>query len=72
MRGLPSSTISSDCGGAYARFRAAMSAHGLLDYCYCSTLGDCWVVEDRSPPAKPVVRELSECPRIPDTEAFGD
>lgn len=57
---------------AYARFRAAMNAHGLLDYCYCSTLDECWTFEDRSPPAKPLVREVSECTRIPDAEAFGD
>ena len=57
---------------SYGRFRQAMDAHGLLDYCYCSTLDECWVFEDRRPPAKPVMREVSACPGLPDSDAFRD
>jgi hypothetical protein len=59
-------------GETYLRFRKAMDAHGSLDYCYCSTLDECWIFQDRTPPAKPVMHEVSECPRIPDAEAFID
>jgi len=57
---------------AYARFRRAMSSHGRLDYCYCSTLDECWTYEDRASPAKPVMQEVAECPDLPDAEAFRD
>jgi hypothetical protein len=58
--------------GAYARFRAAMNARGLLDYCYCSTLDECWMFEDRRPPVKPLMREVSECPVLSADVAFRD
>lgn len=57
---------------AYARFHKAMNAHGLLDYCYCSTLDECWLFQDRPSPVKPVIREVAQCPRLSETEAFND
>lgn len=57
---------------AYARFRKAMSAHGLMDICYCSTLDECWVFEDRRAPVNPVVRAVAQCERLPVAEAFRD
>jgi hypothetical protein len=59
-------------GTSFGRFRNAMSKHGLLDICYCSTLGDCWTFEDRHPPTKPRVEPMGQCPRLPATEAFRD
>lgn len=56
----------------YARFRKAMDAHGRMDFCYCSTLEECWVFEDRRAPVKPVVRAVGQCPRQPATDAFTD
>lgn len=56
----------------YARFRQAMNARGRMDYCYCSTLEECWVFEDRRAPVKPVVRPVDRCPRQSATDAFTD
>lgn len=56
----------------YADFRRAMSAHVLLDICYCSTLGECWVFEDRHPPDRSLVRPTAECPVLPEGKAFRD
>ena len=56
----------------YARFRQAMNARGRMDFCYCSTLEECWVFEDRRSPIKPVVRAVGQCPRQPATDAFTD
>ncbi|HJR72351.1 MAG TPA: hypothetical protein VJ806_01770 [Luteimonas sp.] len=57
---------------AYTRFRAAMDTRGAVDFCYCSTLGDCWMFEDRRSPIKPVVRAVTQCPRLPASDAFTD
>ena len=57
---------------SYQRFRKAMSAHALMDICYCSTLGDCWTLEDRHPPAKPSVAPVAQCPRLTAADAFRD
>lgn len=56
----------------YRHFRTAMSAHGLVDICYCSTLGDCWLLEDHRAPVKPAVRPVGQCPRLTPEEAFRD
>ncbi|HET7587877.1 MAG TPA: hypothetical protein VFL45_07365 [Gammaproteobacteria bacterium] len=57
---------------SYARFRKAMTAHVLMDICYCSTLGDCWMFMDRHPPDRPVVQAVDRCPRLPSGSAFSD
>lgn len=56
----------------YQHFRTAMSAHGLVNICYCSTLGDCWLLEDHRAPVKPAVRPVGQCPRLTPAEAFRD
>ncbi|TKR33949.1 hypothetical protein FCE95_06675 [Luteimonas gilva] len=56
----------------YARFRRGMNARGRMDFCYCSTLEECWVFEDRRAPVKPVVRPVAQCPWQTATEAFTD
>lgn len=56
----------------YSRFRQAMNARGRMDFCYCSTLEECWAFEDRPAPVKPVTKPVSECPRQPATDAFTD
>ena len=57
---------------AYARFRAAMDARGAVDFCYCSTLDDCWAFEDRRSPVKPVVRAVAQCPQPAPADIFTD
>lgn len=56
----------------YQHFRTAMSEHGLVDICYCSTLGDCWLLEDHHAPVKPTVRQVGQCPRLTPEETFRD
>ncbi|HEX7340653.1 MAG TPA: hypothetical protein VF269_00100 [Rhodanobacteraceae bacterium] len=56
----------------YAHFRQAMGTHGLVNICYCSTLGECWAFEDHHAPVKPVVRSVAQCPRLTPAKAFRD
>lgn len=56
----------------YARFRQGMNARGRMDFCYCSTLEECWTFEDRRPPAKPVVRATAQCPTPSASDVFTD
>lgn len=54
------------------RFRQAMSAHGKMRICYCSTLGECWMFADREHGGEPGVQPKAECPRLSPAETFQD
>ncbi|MGH8184571.1 MAG: hypothetical protein ACREPH_13020 [Rhodanobacteraceae bacterium] len=56
----------------FQKFRAA-THHARLDFkvCYCSTLGDCWVVD--SPRRDGKIRvPVGKCPAIPEAQQFDD
>jgi hypothetical protein len=55
---------------AYSRFRDAMSARARMSICYCSTLGECWMLADHSPRGEPEVQPITECPRLSSADAF--
>jgi len=57
---------------SYQQFRRAMDTRGLLDICYCSTLNECWLYEDRHTPTKPIVTSVAQCPAYPSGQTFLD
>jgi hypothetical protein len=57
---------------AYSRFRDAMSAHARMSICYCSTLGDCWMLADHNPGGEPELQPITECPRLSPADAFSN
>ena len=59
----------------YERFRTAAVAHlTLIDVCYCSTLGECWMYSDRHlvgyKSLAQLVKPVAQCPRLPDKAVF--
>ncbi|MEP6898077.1 MAG: hypothetical protein ABI870_06060 [Rhodanobacter sp.] len=57
---------------AATRFRQSMSARGHINICYCSTLGDCWMLADHQPHGGPEVQPITTCPRISPSDTFSD
>lgn len=59
----------------YARFRAAAVMHlTLINICYCSTLGECWMYSDRHlvgyKSLAQLVKPVARCPKLPDKAIF--
>jgi hypothetical protein len=61
----------------YARFRAAAVTHlTLVNICYCSTLGECWMYSDRHAVGykslAQLVKPVDKCPKLPDNAIFNN
>ena len=61
----------------YKRFRAAAVAHlTLVNICYCSTLGECWMYSDRHAVGykslAQLVKPIDKCPKLPDDAIFNN
>ncbi len=57
---------------AATRFRQSMSVRGRINICYCSTLGECWMLADHQPHGEPEVQPINTCPRISPSDTFSD
>jgi hypothetical protein len=55
-----------------ARFRQAMKARASVRICYCSTLGECWMLADQKPQGEPDVKAIATCPRLAPADTFTD
>lgn len=61
----------------YKRFRAAAVTHlTLVDICYCSTLGECWMYSDKHVVGYKSLAQLvtpaDQCPKLPDNVIFNN
>lgn len=61
----------------YKRFRAAAVTHlTLVDICYCSTLGECWMYSDKHAVGYKSLAQLvtpaDQCPKLPDNVIFNN
>jgi len=61
----------------YKRFRAAAVTHlTLMNICYCSTLGECWMYSDRHAVGykslAQLVKPIDRCPKLPDNVIFNN
>ncbi|HWG10937.1 MAG TPA: hypothetical protein VN693_05505 [Rhodanobacteraceae bacterium] len=61
----------------YKRFRAAAVTHlTLVNICYCSTLGECWMYSDKHAVGykslAQLVTPIGQCPRLPDNAIFNN
>lgn len=59
----------------YNRFRTAAVKHlTLINICYCSTLGECWMYSDRHlvgyKSLARLVKPIAECPKLPSKAIF--
>lgn len=55
-----------------SQFRESMSVRGRISVCYCSTLGECWMLADHQPQGMPEVQPITTCPRISPSDTFRD
>lgn len=63
--------------GDYKRFRAAAITHlTLVNICYCSTLGECWMYSDKHAVGykslAQLVKPIDKCPRLADDAIFNN
>ena len=62
----------------WQRFHDAAFGRMAMDVCFCSTLDECWVSENRNlvgPATMPLqlqVRPVAQCPRLPAAEVFNN
>ena len=61
----------------YVRFRTAAVAHlTLINICYCSTLGECWMYSDKHAVGykslAQLVKPIDKCPKLPDDAIFNN
>ncbi|MBU6417611.1 MAG: hypothetical protein KJS83_10640 [Xanthomonadaceae bacterium] len=61
----------------YKRFRAAAVTHlTLVNICYCSTLGECWMYSDKHAVGykslAQLVTPVDQCPKLPDDVIFNN
>lgn len=61
----------------YKRFRTAAVTHlTLVDICYCSTLGECWMYSDKHAVGykslAQLVKPVDRCPKLPDNVIFNN
>lgn len=59
----------------YKQFKAAAVTHlTLIDICYCSTLGECWMYSDRHlvgyKSLAQLVKPVAQCPKLPSKAIF--
>jgi hypothetical protein len=55
-----------------SRFRQSMGARGRINICYCSTLGECWMLADHQPQGEPEVQPIATCPSLLPADTFRD
>ncbi|WP_158884975.1 hypothetical protein [Rhodanobacter sp. L36] len=55
-----------------SRFRQAMKMRVTMHICYCSTLGECWMLADQKQQGEPDVQAIAKCPRLATADTFTD
>ncbi len=57
-------------------FRAAASKRLTINVCFCSTLDECWMYDDRNPvgykESTRLVHDVDHCPTLPDDQIFNN
>ncbi|MEP7041815.1 MAG: hypothetical protein ABI843_02060 [Dokdonella sp.] len=56
----------------YKNFLGAVRSRAILQICFCSTLGECWLYDEHAPGEKVTQDAVPQCPRLTGEQAFTD